>query len=70
MRNALFCIMAERTKHKHAQRSFRFLAERHKTLANGTLVKRLVGKTTGHHEGMSPYDGNGRKVLGTHLGCC
>ena len=32
----------------HAQRSFRFSAERHKTLANGTLAKRLVGETTGH----------------------
>ena len=34
--------MAERTKHIHAQRSFRFLAERHKTLADGTLAKRPV----------------------------
>ena len=34
--------MAERTKHIHAQRSFRFLAERHETFANGTLAKRLV----------------------------
>jgi len=42
MRIALFCIMAERTKHIHAQRSFRFLAKRHKTLANGTLAKRPV----------------------------
>ena len=33
--------MVERTK-----RSFRPLAERHKTLANGTLAKRLVGETT------------------------
>ena len=48
MRIALFCIMAERTKHKHVKRSFRFLAERHKTLADGTLAKRLVGETTGH----------------------
>ena len=31
MRIALFCIMAERTKHIHTHRSFRFLAERHKT---------------------------------------
>ena len=37
MRIALFCIMAERARHIHAQRSFRFLVERHKTLANGTL---------------------------------
>ena len=50
MRIALFYIMAERTKHIHAQRSFRFLAERHKTLADGTLAKRLVGKTTGHRQ--------------------
>ena len=42
MRIALFCIMAERTEHVHAQRSFRFLAEQHKTLANGTFAKRLV----------------------------
>ena len=34
--------MAERTKSIHAQRSFRFF----KTLANGRLAKRLVGKTT------------------------
>ena len=40
--------MAERTKHIHAQRSFRFLAERHKTLANGTLAKQLIGETNGH----------------------
>ena len=32
----------------HAQRSLRFLAEQHKALANGTLAKRLIGKTTGH----------------------
>ena len=38
--------MAERTKYIHAQRSFRFLPDRHKTLANGTLAKRLVGETT------------------------
>ena len=44
MRIALF----ERTKHKHEQRSFRFLAERHNALANGTLPKRFVGETTGH----------------------
>ena len=43
MRIALFCIMAERTKHTHAQGAFRFLAERHKTLGEG-----LVGETTGH----------------------
>ena len=50
MHIALFCIVAERTKHIHAQRSFRFLAERHETFANGTLAKRLlgVGETTGH----------------------
>ena len=48
MRIALFCIMAERTKHKHEQRSFRFLTERHNTLANGTLAKRFVGETTVH----------------------
>ena len=42
MRIALFCIMAERTKYKHVKRSFRFLAERHKTLADGTLAKRPV----------------------------
>ena len=54
MRIALFCVMAERTKHIHAQRSFRFLAERHKTLADGTLAKRLVGETTGHPAEISP----------------
>ena len=43
MRIALFCIMVERTKHIHAQRSFRFSTERHKTVA-----KRLVGETTDH----------------------
>ena len=42
MRIAPFCIMAERTKRIHARRSFRFLAERHKTLTKG-----LVGETTG-----------------------
>ena len=42
MRIALFCIMAEGTKHVHAQRSFRFLAKRHKMVANGTLAKRLL----------------------------
>ena len=47
MRIPLFCIMAERIKHIHAQRSFRFLVERHKTLADGMLAKRLVGETTG-----------------------
>ena len=41
-----FYIMAERTKHIHAQCSFRFLAERHKTLANRTTT---FAKTTGHH---------------------
>ena len=40
---ALFCIMAERMKHIiHAQHSFRFLAEHHETLVNGTLAKRLT----------------------------
>ena len=48
MRIALFCIMAERTKHIHEQRSFHFSAERHKTLANGTFAKRRVGETTCH----------------------
>ena len=48
MRIVLFCIMAERTKHKHERRSFRFLVERHNTLANGTLAKRFVGETTVH----------------------
>ena len=50
MRIPLFCIMTERTKHIHAQRSFRFLAERNETFANETLAKRLpgVGETTGH----------------------
>ena len=48
MRIALFCIMAGRTKHMYAQRSFRFLAERFQTLANGTSAKRLVGETSGH----------------------
>ena len=43
MRIALFCIMVERTKHIHAQRSFRFSGERHKTVA-----KRLVSETTDH----------------------
>ena len=46
MRIALFWIMAERTKHTHAQGAFRFLAERHKTLTNGMLAKGLVGETT------------------------
>jgi len=32
MRNTLFSIMADRTKHIHAQRSFHFLAECHKML--------------------------------------
>ena len=50
MRIPLFCIMTERTTHIHAQRSFRFLAERNETFANGILAKRLpgVGETTGH----------------------
>ena len=42
---AFFCITAKRTKYIHAQRSFHFLAERHKTLANGALAKRFVGET-------------------------
>ena len=44
MRIAIFYIMAERTKHIHAQWSFRFVAERHKTLANRatTFAKRSV----------------------------
>ena len=55
MRIALFCIMAERTRHIHGQRSFRFLVERHRRLANGTLRKRLVCETTGHRwEGRGP----------------
>ena len=45
-----FCFMAESTRYIQAQRSFRFSAERYKTLANGTLAKRLVGETTGHSE--------------------
>ena len=59
IRIALFCIVAERTKHIHicivyvlyihVQCSFRFLAERHKTLA-----KRLVGKTAGHLSNILP----------------
>jgi len=44
-----FCIMTERTKHIHAQCSFHFLAEWHKTFANGKLAKWLIGETTGHH---------------------
>ena len=43
MRIALFRTLAERTKYIHAQRLFRFLAQRHKTLA-----KRLVAETAGH----------------------
>ena len=56
MRIALFCIVAERTKHIHAQRSFRFLAERHKTLADGTLAKRpvTVSETTRRRIDRSP----------------
>ena len=41
MRNILFSIMADRTKHIHVQRSFHFLAECHKMLA-----KRLIGEMT------------------------
>ena len=54
MRIAGFCIMAERTKHIHAQRSFHLLPERH-----GTLAKRLVGETTG-------YRGDYWQVLNMH----
>ena len=56
MRIALFCIMVERTKYKHVKRSFRFLAERHKTLADGTLAKRpvTVSETTRRRNDRSP----------------
>ena len=55
IRIAFFCIMAERTRLFDGQRSFRFLAERHKTSANGTLRKQLVCETTGHRwEGRGP----------------
>ena len=41
-----FCIMDESTKHIHAQRFFRFLAERHKTLANwAQLFERRLALT-------------------------
>ena len=45
MRNTLFSVMAERTKHihVHVQRSFHFLSESHKTLA-----KRLIEEMTSH----------------------
>ena len=45
MRNTLFSLMAERTKHihVHVQRSFHFLVECHKTLA-----KRLIEEMTSH----------------------
>ena len=43
MRNTLFSLMAERTKHTHVQHSFHFLAECHKTLA-----KRLIEEMTSH----------------------
>ena len=46
MRIALSCNRAERTKHIHTRRSFRFLAERPKTLANETLAKRPATKKT------------------------
>ena len=36
---ALFCIMVERTKHIHAQRSFRFSGERHKTVAKRPITR-------------------------------
>ena len=55
-----FCITAERTKYIDAQRSFHFLAERNKTLANGTLAKRLLGETTGHC--ISPTDYNNTRI--------
>ena len=42
---ALFCIMAGRTKHMHAQHSFRFLGERHKRRwRTDLLTKRPVPK--------------------------
>ena len=46
MRIALSCNRAERTKHIHTRRSFRFSAERPKTLANETLAKRPANKKT------------------------
>ena len=58
--------MAERTKHIHAQRAFRFLAKRHKTLANWTLAKRLVGETTGHPSRQS-YSGLDYAHLKDHV---
>ena len=66
MHIAPFCMTTERTKHIHAQRSFRFLAERHETFANGTLAKRLpgVGETTGHQiKGTSAFFFNGQCLL-------
>ena len=57
MRIALFCIMAEGTKHVHAQRSFRFLAKRHKMLANETLVK-------------GPLTANSSVILKGHMILC
>ena len=41
-------IMVERTKHIHAHRSFRFLGEWHKTLANRMWAKGLIGDKTSH----------------------
>ena len=60
MRIAHFCIMAERTKHIHAQCLFRFLAARHKTFA-----KLLISETTGHRPTLSP--GNRWRTVGTRL---
>ena len=59
--------MAGRTKYIHAQCSFRFLDERHKTLA-----KRLVGKTTGHLSNilpqLRPVQGGGRRLISRAIG--
>ena len=67
MRVAIFCIMADRTKH-NTQRSFRFLAERGKTLANGTLAKRLVDKTSGLYVlRYSGYEENFRNNMDLHI---
>ena len=57
MRIALFCIMAEGTKHVHAQRSFHFLAKRHKMLANETLAK-------------GPLTANSSVILKGHMILC
>ena len=63
MRIPLFCIMAERTKHIYAQRSVRFSAERHKTLANETLAKRLVGETTAQPPLRAHWSGMRKKSI-------